>query len=47
VHKVADAASDLLIAVFGEAGRHARSTVGARGLPADSCFALEALVAVD
>lgn len=46
IHKVADAASDLLIEVFGEAGRHARTTIGATSLPANSCFAIEALVAV-
>ena len=46
IHKVADAASDLLIAVFGEVGRHARTTIGATTLPADSCFAIEAMVAV-
>lgn len=31
--KVADAASDLLIAVLGENGRHARTAIGVAGLP--------------
>lgn len=31
--KVANAASELLIEVFGEAGRHARAAVGSSGLP--------------
>jgi len=33
---VANGASDLLAAVFGEAGRHVRSAVGASSLPMDS-----------
>lgn len=47
VHKVADASSGLLVEIFGDAGRHARSTIGVIGLPAEACFALEAIVAVD
>lgn len=31
--KVANGASDLMVAVFGEAGRHARAAVGAPSLP--------------
>jgi enamine deaminase RidA (YjgF/YER057c/UK114 family) len=31
--KVADAASDLLIDVLGENGRHARTAIGVAGLP--------------
>ncbi len=31
--KVVNAASDLLVEIFGEAGRHARSAVGMRALP--------------
>lgn len=31
--KVLDGASDLLVAIFGEAGRHARSAVGMAALP--------------
>ncbi len=35
-HKVANGASDLLVDVFGDAGRHARAAVGVPGLPLDS-----------
>jgi len=34
--KVADAASDLLIEVLGENGRHARTAIGVAGLPLNS-----------
>ncbi|MBN9562675.1 MAG: RidA family protein [Alphaproteobacteria bacterium] len=37
--QVMNGASDLAVAVFGDAGRHARSTVGVPSLPAD--FAVE------
>jgi enamine deaminase RidA (YjgF/YER057c/UK114 family) len=35
-HKVANGASDLLVEVFGEAGRHARAAVGVAELPLNS-----------
>lgn len=38
---VADGASDLLLDVFGEAGRHARTTVGVARLPLDSPVEIE------
>lgn len=47
IHKVADAASDQLIDIFGTAGRHARTTVGATTLPGGSCVAIEATVSVN
>jgi enamine deaminase RidA (YjgF/YER057c/UK114 family) len=34
--RVADAASDLLIEVLGENGRHARTAIGVAGLPLNS-----------
>jgi len=34
-------ASDLMVAVFGEAGEHARSTVGVAALPADAAVEVE------
>lgn len=34
--RVADAASDLLLEVLGENGRHARTAIGVAGLPANS-----------
>lgn len=42
--KVANGASDLLAEVFGEAGRHARSAVGASDLPLDAPVELELVV---
>jgi len=36
-------ASDLCVAVFGEAGRHARTTVGVASLPADAAAEVEAM----
>ncbi|HOO16194.1 MAG: RidA family protein [Phycisphaerae bacterium] len=35
-HKVANGASDLLVEVFGEAGKHARAAVGVAELPLNS-----------
>ena len=43
---VIDAASDLMVQVFGEAGRHARSAVGVSALPRDSAVELEVIAAV-
>jgi len=42
--QVANGASGLLIDVFGEPGRAARSAVGAPSLPSDVAFEIEALV---
>lgn len=38
---VMNGASDLAVAVFGEAGRHARSTVGVPSLPLDAAVEVE------
>jgi enamine deaminase RidA (YjgF/YER057c/UK114 family) len=43
---VANGASDLLVAAFGEAGKHARVAVGTARLPLDSPVEVELLVAV-
>ena len=43
--KVIDAASDLLVEVFGDAGRHARSAVGVAELPRNTCVEIELVVA--
>jgi len=43
---VADAASDLLVDVFGERGHHARLAVGVSSLPADLVLELTAVVQV-
>ena len=36
-------ASDLIVEILGEAGRHARSTIGVAELPLDSAVEVEAL----
>jgi enamine deaminase RidA (YjgF/YER057c/UK114 family) len=40
-------ASDLLVELFGDAGRHARSAVGVRSLPSNVSVELEMIVEVD
>jgi enamine deaminase RidA (YjgF/YER057c/UK114 family) len=42
--QVANGASDLLVAVFGEKGRHARSAVGVSSLPRGAAVEIEAVV---
>jgi enamine deaminase RidA (YjgF/YER057c/UK114 family) len=44
--KVANGASELMAALFGEAGRHARSAVGVPVLPLGSAVEIDAIVAV-
>jgi enamine deaminase RidA (YjgF/YER057c/UK114 family) len=39
--KIANAASELLIEIFGEAGRHARAAVGTNTLPLDASVEIE------
>ncbi|MFZ2871962.1 RidA family protein [Zavarzinia sp.] len=41
--KVANGASDLFVAVFGDAGRHARSAVGTNALPLGAAVEVEAI----
>ncbi len=43
---VLNGASDLMVAIFGEAGRHARAAVGASSLPLDACVEVEAVFAI-
>ncbi len=43
---VMNGASDLAVAVFGEAGRHARSTIGVPSLPLDAPVEVEALIEI-
>ena len=45
-HKVINGASDLLVEVFGEKGRHARSAVGMGSLPLGVAVEVEAIVEV-
>ena len=44
--KVMNGASDLMVEVFGEKGRHARTTVGVSALPADAAIEVEGLFEV-
>lgn len=44
--KVVNGASDLMVAVFGEAGRHARAAVGAPSLPLGAAVEVDAVVEV-
>ena len=39
--KVLNGASDMMVAVFGDKGRHARTTVGVSSLPADASVEVE------
>lgn len=43
---VANGASDLMVAAFGEAGRHARSAVGCSALPLDAAVEVDAIFEV-
>jgi enamine deaminase RidA (YjgF/YER057c/UK114 family) len=44
--KVLNGASDLMVQVFGDKGRHARTTVGVAALPADAAVEVEGLFEV-
>jgi len=44
--KVINGASDMMVAVFGEAGKHARSAVGAGSLPLNVSVEIEAVVEI-
>ena len=44
--KVLNGASDLMVAAFGEKGRHARTTLGVASLPADASVEVEGLFEV-
>lgn len=45
-HLVANGASNLLIGVLGDAGRHARSAIGVAGLPRSAAVEVEAIIEV-
>lgn len=45
--KVIDGCSDLLVEVFGEAGRHARSAVGVSSLPFSTPVEIEMIVEIE
>lgn len=44
--KVANGASELMVALFGESGRHARSAVGVAVLPLGALVEIDAIVAI-
>ena len=44
---VANGASDLLVELYGDQGRHARSAVGMGSLPLNSCVEIEMIVEVE
>lgn len=44
---VANGASDLLVGLYGDQGRHARSAVGMGSLPRGSCIEIEMIVEVE
>ncbi len=44
--KVMNGASDVMVAVFGERGKHARTTVGVAALPADAAIEVEGMFEV-
>lgn len=46
IPQVMNGASDLMVEIFGEAGRHARSTVGVAELPMDCAVEVEAIFEV-
>ena len=46
-HLVANGASDFLVAVLGEAGKHARSAVGMAALPLGAAVEVEAIIEVE
>ncbi len=43
---VINGASDLLVAVFGDAGRHVRAAIGVSGLPRNALVELQMIVAI-
>ena len=45
--KVLDGCSDLMVAVFGDRGRHARSVVGTSSLPFNRIVSIELIVEID
>lgn len=45
--QIANGASDLFVAIFGERGRHARAAVGMNSLPNNAAVEIEAIVEVE
>lgn len=47
IPKVINGCSDIMVAVFGEAGRHARFAVSAPSLPLDVAVEIDAIIEID
>lgn len=47
ISQIINGASDLMVAIFGEKGRHARFAVGAPSLPLDVAVEIDAIVEID
>ncbi|WP_457579510.1 RidA family protein [Ensifer adhaerens] len=45
--KVANGASDLMVAVFGEAGQHTRAAIGVSSLPSGAAVEIDAVVELE
>lgn len=45
--QVADGASDLLTAIFGEKGKHVRTSIGANSLPSNSAVEIDAIFSLE
>jgi enamine deaminase RidA (YjgF/YER057c/UK114 family) len=45
-HKIANGASELLVKIFGDKGKHARSAVGVNELPLDTSVEIEMIVKI-
>jgi enamine deaminase RidA (YjgF/YER057c/UK114 family) len=45
--KIINGASDLMVEVFGEAGKHARVALGVCSLPMNACVEIDAVVEID
>ncbi len=45
--QIMNGASDLAVAIFGESGRHARTTISVPSLPADAAVEVEGLFQID
>lgn len=45
--KVVNGASDLMVAIFGDSGRHARAAVGAPSLPLGAAVEIDAIVEIE
>ncbi|TCR00471.1 RidA family protein [Neorhizobium sp. JUb45] len=45
--RIANGASDLMVAVFGEAGKHARAALGMSSLPAGAAVEIDAIVELE